>query len=387
MASGRDISKLDDYGIVTDYKNLYEAHRSCRKGKMWKDSVASYDLRALECTLYLKDLLETGKYHISGYHTFYVNERGKKREIKSTKYQDRVVQKNLNDNILLPAVQATFCYENAASQRGKGTDFSLALLRRHLREEVARNGTDGYILVGDFKGYFDSIRHDVVDGMYEKYFKDERLLKLIRDIHASIPGGVGVPLGNQLSQNDALMIASPMDHCIKERLHIRGYGRYMDDFYLIHHDKEYLKRCLEEIRKMTEGLGLTLHPDKTKIVPMKTGIEYLGFRFFVTDSGKVIMRIKAKSKSRWREKIRKHYKKVKAGEMTYEAAKTSFKSRRAHAARGNSYYLIRDMEYYFYTVFKDYLNEAEQKEYRKMKKEQKYREYKKRRDRNGKKTK
>lgn len=387
MTARRDISRYDDYNIVTDYKNLYEAHRSCRKGKMWKDSIASYDLRAPECTLYLKDLLETGKYHISDYHTFYVNERGKKREIKSTQYKDRVVQKSLNNNILIPAVQATFCYENSASQKGKGTDFALELLRRHLMEEIARNGPDGYILVGDFKGYFDSIRHDVVDGMYARYFKDERLLKLIRDIHASIPGGVGVPLGNQLSQNDALMIASPMDHYIKERLHIRGYGRYMDDFYLIHHDKEYLKHCLTQIRKMTEELGITLHPGKTKIVPMQTGTSFLGFRFHVTKTGKVIAVIKGKSKARWREKIRKHYKKVNAGEMTYEAAKQSFKSRRAHAARESSYYLIRDMEYYFYTVFKDYLSEAEQKEYRKMKKEQKYREYKKRRDRNGKKTK
>lgn len=378
MAHRRDISKYDKFEIITDYDNLYAAHKKCRKGKLWKDSVASYDLRAPECTLYLQSLLARGQYNISDYHCFVVNERGKARQIKSTKYKDRVVQKNLNDNIIVPAIQPTFCYENSASQAEKGTNFALDLLRKHLREEVSKNGTDGYILIGDFAGYFDSIRHDVVNSMYRNYFTDENLIKLITDIHASVPGETGVPLGNQLSQNDALMVASPMDHFVKEQLHIRGYGRYMDDFYLLNHDKAYLQECLEKITKIAERLGLTLNSKKTKIVSMKAGVNFLGFHFFVTDSGKVLSRIKAESKCRWREKIRKHKKKVVSGEMTYEQAKESFQSRKAHAQRGNSYYLVRDMQFYFYEVFVEYLSDAEKTEYRKLKKEQKYRKFKRR---------
>ena len=64
----RKENQYDDFGILTDFENLYEAHKSCRKGKRWKDSVASYDLRDLESTLYLQYLLETGKYKISKYH-------------------------------------------------------------------------------------------------------------------------------------------------------------------------------------------------------------------------------------------------------------------------------------------------------------------------------
>lgn len=119
MEKRRDISQYDDFGIIIDYDNLYNAHKSCRKGKLWKDSVASYDLRATECTLYLQSLLATGKYKISDYHCFTVNERGKTRKIKSTKYKDRVVQKNLIDNIIAPAIQPAFIYENSASQKGK----------------------------------------------------------------------------------------------------------------------------------------------------------------------------------------------------------------------------------------------------------------------------
>ena len=61
---------------------------------------------------------------------------------------------------------------------------------------------------------------------------------------------------------------------IKERLGIKFYGRYMDDFYLIHHDKEYLQYCLEEIRKFLVSLGLELN-QKTAIFPLTQGINFL----------------------------------------------------------------------------------------------------------------
>lgn len=61
-----------------------------------------------------------------------------------------------------------------------------------------------------------------------------------------------------MSQIDALMLASPLDHFIKEKLHIKYYGRYMDDFYLIHHDMDYLKYCKKEIEKMYNKMGLIL---------------------------------------------------------------------------------------------------------------------------------
>ena len=49
--------EYDNFDILTDFENLYNAHRECRKGKRWKDSVASYDIRAIECTLYLQAML------------------------------------------------------------------------------------------------------------------------------------------------------------------------------------------------------------------------------------------------------------------------------------------------------------------------------------------
>lgn len=362
----RKENQYDDFGILTDFENLYEAHKSCRKGKRWKDSVASYDLRDLESTLYLQYLLETGKYKISKYHCFKVNERGKERNIKSTQYKDRVVQKSLHENIIVPRIAPTFIYDNGASIKNKGTDFQLDRLKEHLRAEVARNGVDGYILVGDFSKYFDNIQHELLNDFYKKQFSDERITKLICDIHATIPGGVGVPLGNQLSQDDALIAASPIDHMVKEQLHIKGYGRYNDDFYLINHDREYLKYCQKRIEEKAEELRIKLNPKKTKIVPMTTGINFLGFHVYVTESGKIVMRLKAKTKSRERQKLRKYKKKVEAGEMKFEDAKEAYQSWKTHVERGDTYYLLQEMDCYFYSLFFNYLSNEEKERYKKL---------------------
>lgn len=363
----RKENEYDDYGILTDFGNLYEAHRSCRKGKRWKDSVATYDLRALESTLYLQYLLKTEKYTIGNYHCFTVNERGKLRNIKSAKYKDRVVQKNLCDNILTPRIAPTFVYSNGASLKGKGTDFTLDCLRNDLRRFYRKHGTDGYILICDFSGYFDSLSHDLLNKAYEKEFKDEQIIRLIKMIHASTGGSVGVPLGNQLSQLDALIAASDIDHMIKERLGIEGYARYNDDFYLIHESKDYLKHCLGEIEKMAAVKGMKLNTKKTKIVPVTTGINYLGFHIYITETGKVISRIKAKSKSHQRQKMRKMKRKVENGEMAYKDAKESYQSWKAHADRGNTYYVLQEMDCYFYGLFINYLSDEEKARYEKLK--------------------
>lgn len=362
----RKENEYDNYEIMTDFENLYEAHRSCRKGKRWKDSVASYDLKALESTLYLRYLLQEGKYKIDGYHCFEVNERGKVRKIKSAKYKDRIVQKNLCDNILTPRIAPKFIYSNGASLKNKGTDFTLNCLKNDLRRHYRKHGTEGYILVCDFSKYFDSLSHNLLNREYEKEFKDERIIGLIKMIHASTDGNVGVPLGNQLSQLDALIAANPIDHMVKERLKIKGYARYNDDFYLIHNSKEYLKYCLGEIRKMSGELGLNLNKKKTKIVPVTTGINYLGFHIYLTKQGKVICRIKAKSKSRERKKLRKLKGKVERGELTYEIAKDSYQSWKAHARRGNTYYVLQEMDCYFYGLFSNYLSDNEKMRYEKL---------------------
>lgn len=343
----------DSFEILTDYDNLYKAHLSCRKGKRWKSSAATYDIRGFECTLALKELLESGNYVLSPYNCFTINERGKIRDIKSIKYHDRVVQKCLMDQILTPVVQKKFTPGNAASQKGKGTDYALRMLRRHLISYVNKHGTEGYILACDMRHYFDTIPHDLLNSLYAKWYEDEKLLKLIRDIHASIPGGVGVPLGNQLSQLDALLTLNELDHVLKEQWHFKYHCRYNDDFYLIHEDIEYLRKARDFIRDYVEKRGMTLNQKKTRIVKIRQGINFLGFHFYATDTGKVVQKILKKSVDRTKRRLKRMAKLYANGEIKLEDCQMAYNGWRAHAVRGNTYYLVRKMDRLFNDLFKE----------------------------------
>lgn len=358
------------YSDLTDFQNLYNAHISCRRGKRWKDSVAIFDVRAYECTHALKRLLESGEYRLSPYNCFTISERGKKRDIKSIRYHDRVVQKCLMDNILTPIVEPTFINTNSASQKGKGTDYALAKLKEHMRQCYRRH-RDGYILICDMHHYFDTIPHEYLNEFYRKKLEDKQLIDLIEHIHASIPGGRGVPLGNQLSQLDALIMLSKMDHIIKEQKHIKWYGRYNDDFYLIDSNIDKLRECREWIREYTKAYGMTLNKKKTRIVKISQGIEFLGFKFYVTDTGKVVQKLAKKSIKHHKRKLRKMKKMLDEGKVSYQACKEAHEGWKAHAlrnkkkkgqarykARPDTYYLARKMDKYFEELFKN-VKEAE----------------------------
>ena len=77
----------------------------------------------------------------------------------------------------------------------------------------------------------------------------------------------------------------------------------MDDFVLIHESKEYLRKCLLIIKnKLLYDYKLELNK-KTKIYSIKEGVEFLGFRFVLKEN-KLILKIKNKTKGRFRKIIR-----------------------------------------------------------------------------------
>ena len=102
------------------------------------------------------------------------------------------------------------------------------------------------------------------------------LIDLIID---STEGNVGIPIGNQTSQLFALLYLDGLDHFVKEKLGIKYYGRYMDDFFLIHHDKAYLQECRKQIEAFVQARGLSLNA-KTNIFPLKHGVDFLGFHTY-----------------------------------------------------------------------------------------------------------
>jgi RNA-directed DNA polymerase len=70
---------------------------------------------------------------------------------------------------------------------------------------------------------------------------------------------------------------NPLDHYVKHTLGMRSYGRYVDDFVIVHQDRSRLDAAIPVIRDfLSEHLGLTLHPRKIHLQPAHRGVQYLG---------------------------------------------------------------------------------------------------------------
>ncbi len=87
----------------------------------------------------------------------------------------------------------------------------------------------------------------------------------------------GLPIGNLTSQLFGNIYMNEFDHWVKKDLGIKYYGRYVDDFILIHPDKEYLKSLIPILSNFLHlNLKLTLHPDKIYLQYYSKGVKYLG---------------------------------------------------------------------------------------------------------------
>ena len=319
--------KENYYEKAISFDSLYKALQVCSRGVKWKDGVGVYCSNALKNTHKLRDELVSGKYRIRPYHYFEVTDP-KKREVMATSIRDRQFQRSLCDNGLYEDLTEHFIYDNAACQKGKGTDFALTRLEGHLRSHYRRYGTSGYVLICDIRHFFAETGHDVAKAAVRKRISDDRAYDAVCQIIDSFPGEKGIGLGSQVSQLVQLSVLDDLDHYIKERLRIKRYLRYMDDFVLIHPDKAYLQYCLAQIRKELAKIGLRLN-DKTQIQPIGSGIKWLHWRYALTDTGKVIRKVDKRCMTRCRRRLRRMY----AKGVPAKAAAQSYMSWAAHTER------------------------------------------------------
>lgn len=332
----------DNFDWVFSYEHLYLSYKMCRRNVAWKASVQKYMTQAPLNVLQTYTRLMNGKFKTTGFFEFDIMERGKKRHIRSVTISERVVQRCLCDYALVPVLCRTFVYDNGASMKNKGYTFASKRLTQHLHEHYRKYGQDGYILLFDFSKFFDRVSHKLIKGILHKEFTDERILALTEHFIDAF-GSIGMGLGSQISQILALASANKLDHYIKEVCGIRGYGRYMDDGYLIHPDKAYLQKCLEGIKAICDELEITLNTKKTQIVKLSHGFTYLKIRYYLLPSGKVVKKIYRRSVTKMRHKLKAFQKKVADGIMTYKDVYQSWQSWRAYAANFNAYRTIQRM--------------------------------------------
>ena len=333
---------MTDFEKVIDFNNMYQAYRKAKCGKGFKKSSAKFNIMALDGVNALIEQLKNKTYQVSEYTEFKVYEP-KERIIKTTSFKDKVVQHSLCDNVILPKLQSVFVYDNCAGQKGKGTLFGLNRLSEQMQEFFKKYGVNGYILKCDITKFFYNISHEQLKEIVNYHFSYDKDICWLCNLFIDSTEGKGIPLGNQVNQGFALLYLDGMDKLIKGELGIEYYGRYMDDFYLIHWDKEYLKYCLEAITEFLKTLDLTLNK-KTQIFPFKNGVNYLGFHTYITDKGKVVRKLKNQNKRNAQKKYLRMAKLVAIGKLTADKFNASYNAWKNHISHGNCYKLGRAMD-------------------------------------------
>lgn len=333
---------MTDFERVIDFNNMYKAFRKAIRGKGFKKSSQRFNAAALDGVNLLISQLKNRTYRVSDYTEFKVYEP-KERVIQTTSFKDKVIQHSLCDNVIMPRLQRVFIQDNCAAQKGKGTLYGLNRLREQMLEFHSRYGFSGYILKCDIAKFFYNISHEQLKDVVHYHFGYDPDVCWLCDLYIDSTEGKGIPLGNQINQGFALLYLDGMDKLIKHELGIEYYGRYMDDFYLIHPSKAYLQYCLEVITAYLHTLHLELN-GKTQIFPFKSGVSYLGFHTYITTGGVPIRKLKNQNKRRAQKRFVRMAKLVAAGKLPMEKFQASYGAWKNHISHGNCYRLGVEMD-------------------------------------------
>ena len=289
-----------------------------------------------------------------GFVEFTLHERGKIRRIKSIHISERIVQKCLCDYALTPILSNPLIYDNGASVKGKGVHFAIKRLITHLSRFYRKNGNsnEGYCLSIDFSKFFDSIDHDVLFKMLDKEIQDKRVLDLTKRFITVFGDGKSLGLGSQVSQIAAIYFPNKLDHFLKDFKGEKFYGRYMDDLYIIHRDKEYLRQLLTEIETVCAALKITINKKKTRVVKLASGVEFLKGKYILSQTGKILRLPCKDSTKRMRRKLKKFKSLIDANKMSFDDLRRAYQSWRGnYIRRFNAYYRVQYMDKLYNELF------------------------------------
>ncbi|MBI4152336.1 hypothetical protein HY495_01385 [Candidatus Woesearchaeota archaeon] len=263
-------------------ENLLIAYQRARKGKTRKEYVLEFEKNLQENLLELRNELLLYSYQPRPLKTFIIRDP-KVRKISKSHFRDRIVHHALC-NIIEPYFERQFIYDSYANRKSKGTLKAIERFNVFSRKVSRNHSRRAYVLKADIKQYFETVDHQILQTALKKEIKDKRVLWLISVILSNYEAKTahqGMPLGNLTSQFFANVFLNELDQFVKQQLRAKYYIRYVDDFVIIHQSKDTLINQKAKIDSfLREKLKLTLHPDKSKIIPIKRGVEFLGLKIF-----------------------------------------------------------------------------------------------------------
>jgi RNA-directed DNA polymerase len=191
---------------------------------------------------------------------------------------DRVVQQALVQR-MEPIFEPQFLSCSFGYRRGRSPHDAMGKIWRE------RQAGDGWIVDADLRSYFDSIdQSKLVDGIAEQ-ISDGRVLTLVWDmLRAGViqdgywqPTLTGVPQGAVVSPLWSNVYLTPLDRYMSQA----GFQltRWADDFVIVCKSRPEAARARALAKRfLQDELGVALHPQKTRIVHVRHGFEFLGYK-------------------------------------------------------------------------------------------------------------
>jgi len=323
------------YFQIYRWENLFKAYKKARKGKTEKLYVREFEESLIENLQTLQFELMTYSYGPKPLVHFVLRDP-KTRKISKSDFRDRIIHHALI-NVIGQIFEKQFIYDSCANQIGKGNLFAIKRFEKFQRKTTNNLTSSAYCFKSDIKHYFQEVNHRVLIKIISRKIKDEKVIWLIRqilsprerDVARDITLSKGMPLGNLTSQFFANVYLSELDYFVKHKLKAKYYIRYVDDFVILHKSKEKLQEWRRRIEKFLEKkLGLELHLQKSKVVNLSNGVDFVGFRNFYHFK---LLR---------KRNIRNMMKKIKlfgSGEISSEKFLEIFQGWSAYAKLANSY--------------------------------------------------
>lgn len=299
------------------YEDLFKAYYQARKNKRNARSQLQFELNFEQELFCLYDELKTRKYRPSPAIAFVV-EKPVKREVFAAAFRDRVVH-HLLYNYINPLVDKHLIHDCYACREGKGTSEGIRRVSRFMRACSDNYTRCCYVLKMDIQSYFMCINKyklyeiicNILHREYKKESKKSSFKKgmpelvdfLLKQIIFTDPAKncrikgclsdwnslpkeksmfyvsacCGLPIGNLTSQLFGNVYLLPFDHWIKREMGIKYYGRYVDDFVLVHTSKDILVQLTRHIPEYLKyQLGLTVHPRKKYLQHYSKGLSFIG---------------------------------------------------------------------------------------------------------------
>lgn len=273
---------------LTTLDNLHVCWNKAKQAKTDSLRVQRFAADPLHYLTLIQDRLRSRSYTFGPYKSFTVREK-KFRHVIDAPMKDRIVHWMLYQ-YLLPIWQPRFIHDTYGNLPGRGTHAAVRRLA-----DFARRPANTWALQLDISKYFHSVPHDQLKVRVLRYIGDEDLRRLIIALVDSYrtddrydelfapesryrqTPAKGMPIGNLPSQLFANIYLSDFDHWAKQDLGLTCYIRYVDDVIILGASAAELRQVALSIASRLDTDGLTVHPRKMRLAPVRAGIPFLGY--------------------------------------------------------------------------------------------------------------